>query len=55
MAKIIATVGIIISNTSEVVIVLGMLLCFFKVTKIFRYGCAGYLIGLIIEIIGSVM
>lgn len=55
LAQIIATTGILISNISEIVIVLGILLYFFKVTKIFRYGCVGYMIGLLVEIIGSSM
>lgn len=55
MAQIIATTGILISNVSEIVIVLGILLYFVKVTKIFRYGCVGYMLGLLIEIIGSSM
>lgn len=55
MANIIATAGILMSNVSEVIIVLGILLYFFKVTKVFRYGCVGYMIGLLVEIIGSSM
>ena len=55
LGKSIAITGICVGRLSEVVIVLGILLWFYKITKVFRYGCIGYSAGLILEIIGSLM
>ncbi|MBY6915441.1 hypothetical protein [Clostridium botulinum] len=51
----IATTGICIEQIALVVIIVGILLWFFKITKIFRSGCVGYGAGLILEMIGSLM
>lgn len=51
----IATTGMYVEGIAAVVIVLGILLWFYKVTKVFRYGCIGYAAGLILEIMGSLM
>lgn len=48
-------IGSHLENVAEIVIVIGMLLCICRNTKVFRYGCISYLIGLLIELIGSVM
>lgn len=51
----IAATGIVIKELSIVLILLGILLWMFKYTKVFRVGVAGYLIGLVLEILGSLM
>ncbi|MBY6948923.1 hypothetical protein FDB23_03020 [Clostridium botulinum] len=51
----IATTGICIEQIALVVIIVGILLWFFRITKIFRSGCVGYGAGLILEMIGSLM
>lgn len=47
--------GTHIEKVAAIVIVIGMLLWICKCTKVFRYGCISYAIGLLIELIGSVM
>lgn len=51
----IATTGIIIKELAVVLIMLGILLWMYRITKLFRWGAAGYLIGLVLEILGSMM
>lgn len=51
----IATTGIVIKELAVVIIMLGILLWMYKITKVFRWGAAGYLIGLVLEILGSMM
>lgn len=51
----IATLGITIEGIAAVVIILGILLFICRNTKVFRYGCLGYLSGLLLELIGSAM
>lgn len=51
----VATTGIIIKELAVVVIMIGVLLWMYKVTKVFRWGAAGYLFGLVLEILGSLM
>lgn len=51
----IATTGIVIKELAVVVIMIGILLWMYKITKVFRWGAAGYLIGLVLEILGSLM
>lgn len=51
----IATTGIVIKELAIVVIMIGILLWMYKITKVFRWGAAGYLIGLVLEILGSLM
>lgn len=51
----IATTGIVIKELAVVVIMLGILLWMYRITKVFRWGAAGYLIGLVLEILGSLM
>lgn len=47
--------GTHIEEVAGIVIVIGMLLCICKITRVFRYGCISYAVGLLIELIGSVM
>ena len=51
----IATTGIVMKELAVVVIMLGILLWMYKITKVFRWGAAGYLLGLVLEILGSVI
>lgn len=51
----IATTGIVIKELAVVVIMLGILLWMYRITKVFRWGAAGYLIGLVLEILGTLM
>lgn len=51
----IAVTGIVIKELAIVLIMLGILLWMYRITKVFRWGALGYLIGLILEILGSVM
>ncbi|MBC5630641.1 hypothetical protein H8S20_17420 [Clostridium sp. NSJ-6] len=51
----IATTGIVIKELAVVVIMIGILLWMYRITKVFRWGAAGYLIGLVLEILGSLM
>lgn len=50
-----ANLGISIEGISSVVIILGALLLICRNTKILRYGCLGYLSGLLLELIGTTM
>jgi len=47
--------GTHIETVAAIVIMIGALLWIFKNTKVFRYGCISYAIGLLIELIGSAM
>lgn len=51
----ISTIGIIVKELAVVLIMLGVLLWMFRITKVFRWGAAAYLIGLILEILGLLM
>ena len=51
----IAATGIVIKELAVVVIMIGILLWMYKATKVFRWGAVGYLIGLALEILGSLM
>lgn len=51
----VATSGIVIKELAVVVIMLGILLWAFRCTKVFRYGAVSYLLGLLLEILGSLM
>lgn len=51
----IATTGIVIKELAIVVIMIGILLMMYRITKIFRWGAAAYLLGFILEILGSLM
>ena len=51
----IGVTGIIIKELAIVLIMLGILLWMYRITKVFRWGAFGYLIGLILEILGSLM
>lgn len=51
----IASTGIVIKEIAVVVIMVGILLWMYKITKVFRWGAAGYLLGLVLEILGSLM
>lgn len=51
----IATTGIVIKELAIVVIMIGILLWMYRITKVFRWGTLGYLIGLVLEILGSLM
>ena len=51
----IATTGIVMKELAVVVIMLGVLLWMYKITKVFRWGAAGYLLGLVLEILGSLL
>ena len=44
-----------IEKVAGIIIMIGVLLWICKCTKVFRYGCISYAIGLLIELIGSVM
>jgi len=47
--------GTHIEIVATIVIMLGALLWIYKNTKVFRWGCISYAIGLLIELIGSSM
>lgn len=49
------SLGTYIEEIAAIVIMLGVLLWICKNTKVFRIGCISYAIGLLIELIGSVM
>lgn len=49
------SLGTWIEEISAIIIMLGVLLWICKNTKVFRIGCISYVIGLLIELIGSVM
>lgn len=51
----IAATGIIVKEVAIVVIMIGILLWMVKYTKVFRWGTLSYLIGLALEILGSLM
>lgn len=51
----IATTGIVIKELAIVVIMIGILLWMCRCTKVFRWGAAGYILGLILEILGTLM
>ena len=51
----IATTGIVIKELAIVVIVIGVILWMYKCTKVFRFGAVAYLLGLVLEILGSLM
>ena len=51
----IGTTGIIIKELAIVAIMIGILLWMFKCTKVFRWGAVGYILGLVLEILGSLM
>lgn len=51
----IATTGIIIKELAVIVIMIGILLWMWRCTKVFRWGAAGYILGLVLEILGSLM
>ena len=51
----IATTGIVIKELAVVVIMIGILLWMYRITKVFRWGAAGYLIGSVLEILGLLM
>lgn len=44
-----------IEEVAGIIIMIGVLLWICKYTKVFRYGCISYAVGLLIELIGSVM
>lgn len=46
-------IGMHIEEVAVIIIVIGALLWICKNTKVFRWGCISYGIGLLIEIIGS--
>lgn len=48
-------IGTYIEEVAMIVIAIGALLWICKNTKLFRWGCISYAIGLLIELIGSVM
>lgn len=47
------SLGTHIEGIAVIVIMIGALLWICKYTKVFRIGCISYLIGLLIELIGS--
>ncbi len=51
----IATTGIVIKELSVVVIMIGVLLMMYRITKVFRWGAAAYLLGFVLEILGALM
>lgn len=50
-----ATTGIALEHISTIIIMIGVLLWMFRYTKVFRWGCIAYLVGLFIEIVGLVI
>ena len=55
IGKGIASTGIVVKELAVILIMLGILLWMYRITKVFRWGAAGYLIGLVLEILGSLM
>lgn len=47
--------GTHIEEVAGIIIMIGVLLWICKYTKVFRYGCISYAVGLLVELIGSVM
>jgi hypothetical protein len=48
-------IGSHMEEVAGVLIMVGILFWMLKNTKVFRYGCITYALGLLIELIGSVM
>lgn len=55
IGNVLIIIGSHMEEVAEVLIVVGVLLWILKNTKVFRYGCITYALGLLIELIGSVM
>lgn len=55
LGNVLVGLGTHIEEIAIIIIVIGALLWICKITKIFRYGCISYLVGLLIELIGSLM
>lgn len=51
----IASTGIVVRELAAIVVMVGILCWMCRCTKVFRWGSVGYLLGLILELIGSVM
>lgn len=55
IGKTLISLGTNIESMALIIIAIGALLWIVKYTKVFRYGVIGYLIGLLIELIGLLM
>lgn len=53
LGNVLIGVGTHIEEIALIIIIIGVLLWICKITKVFRYGCISYFIGLLIELIGS--
>ncbi|MGL4308763.1 MAG: hypothetical protein ACRCUM_04205 [Mycoplasmoidaceae bacterium] len=50
-----ASTGIFVKEFAVIIIMLGVLLWMCRYTKVFRYGMIGYVIGFILELLGSII
>lgn len=55
IGKSLITLGTNVENIAMIAIILGALLLICRYTKVLRWGCISYLLGLLIEIIGISM
>lgn len=52
IGEMVQTVGITIEQFAVIIIMLGILLWFFRITRVFRIGLVSYFVGMIINLLG---